>query len=101
LRDFLQHGAAPFHGISRVGGLLGRFAAPVKRAIITWDPWFFRRFSLPECEKIAQSAGQLIPGWFYVILALIALIVVALFIAAAVCVLLALVRLFSRDHDSD
>jgi hypothetical protein len=56
LRDFLQHGAAPFHGISRVGGLLGRFAAPVKRAIITWDPWFFRRFSLPECEKIAQSA---------------------------------------------
>ena len=49
----------------------------------------------------ASDFGQLIPWWFYVILAVIALIVAALCIAAVVGLLVALVRLFSRDRDAD
>ena len=60
----------------------------------------------------ASDFGKLVPGWFYVVFALIAIIVVALFIVAGVGALVALVRIISRllsgdvrkfspDRDSD
>jgi hypothetical protein len=60
----------------------------------------------------ASDFGKLVPGWFYVVFALIAIIVVALFIVAGVGALVALVRIigrllsgdgrkFSPDRDSD
>jgi hypothetical protein len=49
----------------------------------------------------ASDFGQMIPWWFYVILAVIALFVAALFIVAVGCVVVALVRMFSRDRDAD
>jgi len=60
----------------------------------------------------ASDFGKLVPGWFYVVFAIIAIIVVALFIVAGVGALVALVRIISRllsgdiqkfspDRDSD
>jgi hypothetical protein len=60
----------------------------------------------------ASDFGSLIPGWVYILIAIIAIIVVALFLAAGVIVLVALARFFSRllsgdaqkisrDRDSD